>query len=83
MPRDRIRGFRHGADDYVVKTVEPDEITAAEWDLLSRTDGSRTPGAIRDAIDVPGSALVKMVRSLKEKGFLRLAGPEPRERKGA
>ena len=22
----RIRGFRHGADDYVLKTVEPDEL---------------------------------------------------------
>ncbi len=36
MPH-RIRGFRHGADDYVVKTVEPDELRSRIELVLKRT----------------------------------------------
>jgi len=33
----RIRGFRHGADDYVLKTVEPDELRTRIQAVLKRT----------------------------------------------
>jgi len=62
---------------------EPFELTAQEWDLLSRVDGSRTLGSIREATNLPPAALMKMVRSLKDKGFLQLVGREPKKRKGA
>ena len=62
---------------------EPFELTAPEWDFLSRVDGSRTLGAIREATNLPAPALMKMVRSLKDKGFLQLVGREPKKRKGA
>jgi DNA-binding response OmpR family regulator len=62
---------------------EPFELTAREWDVLSRVDGSRTLGSIREATNMPAAALMKMVRSLKDKGFLQLVGREPKKRKGA
>ena len=62
---------------------EPFELTAQEWDLLSRVDGSRTLGSIREATNLPAAALMKIVRSLKDKGFLQLVGREPKKRKGA
>ncbi|MGH9392107.1 MAG: DUF4388 domain-containing protein, partial [Vicinamibacteria bacterium] len=62
---------------------EPFELTAQEWDLLSRVDGSRTLGSIREATNLPAPALMKMVRSLKDKGFVQLVGREPKKRKGA
>ncbi len=36
MPH-RVRGFRHGADDYVLKTVEPDELRSRIELVLKRT----------------------------------------------
>ena len=33
----RIRGFRHGADDYVLKTMEPDELRTRIQAVLKRT----------------------------------------------
>lgn len=59
---------------------EPFELTASEWDLLSRVDGSRTLGSIREAANLPAPAFMKMVRDLKDKGFLLLAGREPKKR---
>jgi DNA-binding response OmpR family regulator len=66
-----------------VLVAEPFELTAAEWDLLSRADGVRALGAIRDAMNVPPAAFMKMVRALKDKGFLQLVGRDPKRRKGA
>jgi CheY-like chemotaxis protein len=63
--------------------AEPYELSGPEWQLLSRTDGVRSLGVIRDAMGVPGPAFLKMVRSLKEKGFLVLTGGEAKKRKGA
>jgi CheY-like chemotaxis protein len=63
--------------------AEPYELTAAEWGLLSRTDGVRALGVIRDAMGVPGPGFLKIVRNLKEKGFLQLAAGEVKKRKGA
>ncbi len=62
---------------------EPFELTAEEWDLLSRVDGSRTLGSIREAANLPAPALMKMVRGLKDKGFLQIVDREPKKRKGA
>jgi DNA-binding response OmpR family regulator len=63
-----------------VPESEPFELTAQEWDLLSRVDGSRTLGSIRESANLPAPAFMKMVRSLKDKGFLQLLS---RGRKGA
>ncbi len=68
-------------DSIVVR--EPYELSASEWDLLTRVDGTRTLGTIRDILNVPAPAMMKLVRGLKEKGFVRLVGREPRKRKGA
>ena len=62
---------------------EPFELTAQEWDVLSRVDGSRTLGSIREATNMPAAALMKMARSLKDRGFLQLVGREPKKHKGA
>jgi hypothetical protein len=61
---------------------EPFELTAQEWDLLSRVDGSRTLGSIGEAANLSSPALMKTVRTLKDKGFLQLAGREPKKRRG-
>jgi DNA-binding response OmpR family regulator len=61
---------------------EPFDLAAQEWDLLSRVDGSRTLGSIGEVLNLPPATLMKMVRSLKDKGFLELAGREPKKRKG-
>ena len=61
---------------------EPFDLTAQEWDLLSRVDGSRTLGSIGEVLNLPPATVMKMVRSLKDKGFLELAGREPKKRKG-
>jgi DNA-binding response OmpR family regulator len=68
-------------DTVVVK--EPFELTAQEWDILGRVDGARTLGSIRDAASLPAPMMMKLVRGLKDKGFLQLVGREPRKRKGA
>jgi hypothetical protein len=66
-----------------VVAPEPFELSAAEWDLLARADGARNLGAIRDMMNVPPAALMKLVRALKDKGFLQLVGREQKKRKGA
>lgn len=66
-----------------VRAREPYELSAAEWDLISRADGTRTLGTIRDILDLPAPALMKMIMSLKEKGFLQLGESEQKKRKGA
>jgi DNA-binding response OmpR family regulator len=66
-----------------VSAGEPYELTAPEWDILSRTDGIRSLGAIRDGMSLPGPDFLKVARGLKEKGFLLLAGGEAKKRKGA
>jgi CheY-like chemotaxis protein len=68
-------------DTIVVR--EPYELSAVEWNLLSRVDGTRTLGTIRDMLNVPAPALMKLIRGLKDKGFLQFAGREQRKRKGA
>jgi DNA-binding response OmpR family regulator len=62
---------------------EPFELSAAEWEVLSRADGVRNLGTIRDMMNVPPAALMKVVRILKDKGFLQLVGREQKRRKGA
>ncbi len=61
---------------------DPFELTAEEWDLLSRVDGSRTLGSIREAGNLSVAALTKIVRGLKDKGFLELAARDAKKRKG-
>ena len=61
---------------------EPFELAAAEWILLSHTDGQRSLGTIRELMAVPPAHFMKMVRALKDRGFIRLTSRE-RRRKGA
>ena len=60
---------------------EPFELTAEEWDFLSRVDGSRTLGSIGEAANLSGPVLLKMARSLKDRGFLQLGSPDAKKRK--
>lgn len=56
---DKVGGLRAGADDYVVKPFDPDELAARIEALLRRTR-SETPGPIRFGdveIDVAGMAV--------------------------
>jgi CheY-like chemotaxis protein len=66
-----------------VVVPEPYELSAAEWNLLSRVDGARTLAAIRELLALPAPVMMKMIRGLKDKGFLQFAGREQRKRRGA
>jgi DNA-binding response OmpR family regulator len=61
---------------------EPFELTAQEWEILSRADGARTLGSIGEATRLPAGTVMKLVRGLKDKGFLQLVAREPKKRKG-
>jgi CheY-like chemotaxis protein len=61
---DKVKGIRRGADDYVVKTVDPEEIQARIEMILRRTRRyEAAPGADKDASDAVLSG------SLEEKSF--------------
>ena len=61
---------------------EPFELTAQEWETLSRVDGSRSLGSIREAMNLPSPAFMKVVRGLKDRGFLQLVGRKPKRQGG-
>jgi hypothetical protein len=52
------------------------ELSAREWDVLSRVDGVRTLAAIAEASNLNAPELLEMVRSLQKRGFLALEGSE-------
>ena len=72
MPH-RIRGFRHGADDYVVKTVEPDELrtrielvlkrTKKYTSLAGLTNDNKTTPDINAASQSPDATIVESSQS--------------------
>jgi len=66
-----------------ISVAEPFQLTAAEWLMLSRVDDRRDLGAIRDSLGVPPPEFMKLVRGLKEKGFLKLTSREHQTRKEA
>lgn len=45
--RDRIQGLNTGADDYLLKPFDPDELLARIHAVLRRTGGHRRPEAVR------------------------------------
>ena len=63
--------------------TEPFELTVGEWALLSRVDGQKNLASIREVMNVAPAGFMKAVRTLREKGFLRLASRERRDRKRA
>ena len=63
--------------------TEPFELSAGEWALLSRVDGEKTLASIREVMNVAPAGFMKAVRTLKDKGFLKLASRERRARKAA
>jgi DNA-binding response OmpR family regulator len=63
--------------------TEPFELSAGEWALLSRVDGQKNLASIREVMNVAPAGFMKAVRTLREKGFIRLASRERRARKGA
>ncbi|GMR22841.1 MAG: hypothetical protein BMS9Abin37_1217 [Acidobacteriota bacterium] len=63
--------------------TEPFELSAGEWALLSRVDGQKNLASIREVMNVAPAGFMKAVRTLKDKGFIRLASRERRARKGA
>ncbi len=60
---DKVKGIRRGADDYVVKTVDPEEIQARIEMILRRTRRYEAPAPEKDATDAVLSG------SLEEKSF--------------
>jgi CheY-like chemotaxis protein len=61
---DKVKGIRRGADDYVVKTVDPEEIQARIEMILRRTRRyEAAPGTEKEATDAVLSG------SLEEKSF--------------
>jgi CheY-like chemotaxis protein len=60
---------------------EPFELTAGEWDVLSRVDGARTLAAIAEAANLNGPELLEMVASLEKRGFLELDSSEARKQR--
>lgn len=63
--------------------TEPFELSAGEWALLSRVDGQKNLASIREVMNVAPAGFMKAVRTLRDKGFLRLAARERRAKKGA
>lgn len=63
--------------------TEPFELSAGEWSLLSRVDGSKSLAAIREQMNVAPAGFMRAVRVLKDKGFIKLASRERKSRKGA
>lgn len=63
--------------------TEPFELSAGEWALLSRVDGQKNLASIREVMNVAPAGFMKAVRTLRDKGFLRLASRERRAKKGA
>ena len=50
---DRLRGFQSGADDYVTKPFNPEELAARVTAILRRTEGSQPSGG-RTLLRYPG-----------------------------
>jgi len=63
--------------------TEPFELSAGEWALLSRVDGQKNLASIREVMNVAPAGFMKAVRTLRDKGFIRLASRERRAKKGA
>lgn len=66
-----------------ISVSEPYELSAIEWNLLSRVDGTRTLGTIRDLLNLSPPVLKKMTKDLKERGFLQLTWRDKKKSKGA
>lgn len=67
----------------VLQVTEPFELTALEWRLLSQADGSKSLGTIGELLEITAPELIKLVRGLKERGFVKLRGGERPRRKRA
>ncbi len=81
---DRLRGFEHGADDYVCKPFSYPELRARAGALLRRTSAQRSLGRIRvgglDIDPVAHTALLHgrlLELSQKEFALLRVLAAEP------
>jgi CheY-like chemotaxis protein len=61
---DKVKGIRRGADDYVVKTVDPEEIQARIEMILRRTRRYEAPAAVEKE-----SSDAVLSGSLEEKSF--------------
>lgn len=58
-----------------VNVDEPFELTATEWEILSRVDSKRTLGDVRDTLDLDATTFLNTVRTLQDNGFLSLFAP--------
>lgn len=65
---DKVKGIRKGADDYVVKTVDPEEIQARIEMILRRSQRYERPPASSDSDNGNGNGAV-LSGSLEDKSF--------------
>lgn len=75
-----LPGLPHRGES--VLASEPFELTASEWELLSHVDGERSLSNVHEVVNLPAPEFMKMIRALKERGFIRLQAREPGKRKG-
>lgn len=63
--------------------TEPFELSAGEWSILCRVDGQKDLASIREAMNVVPAGFMKAIRTLKDKGFIKLASRDRKPRKRA
>lgn len=69
----RTRAFKHGADDFVVKPVEPEELVARVDRLVERTTAAFLEGTVE------GYSMVELLQSLEQarrSGIVRWTGDQ-------
>ncbi len=48
----KVQGLDEGADDYLVKPFQPEDLLARMWVALRRSEGRALPGLMHGALDI-------------------------------
>ena len=52
LKEDKLRGLKLGADDYIVKPFEADELVLRLQNILKRTNGASSPKRIESMVNI-------------------------------